>query len=90
MEIREIDRPHADQAADNPLSLMDLSTGPGTDTDAVVLVRAGMPTSVIEGLAGSLGISQRELLAVSTIAPATLARRRNAGGCLTPAESDRV
>jgi putative toxin-antitoxin system antitoxin component (TIGR02293 family) len=87
-EIRDIDHSHPGQAADDPLSLMGLSPGPGAD--AVELVRTGLPTTVIEGLAGSLGISQRQLLAASAIAPATLTRRRTAGGRLTPAESDRV
>jgi putative toxin-antitoxin system antitoxin component (TIGR02293 family) len=87
-EIREIDDRRVGQTADDPLSLMGLSTGP--DSDAVALVRTGLPTTVIEGLARSLGTSQRELLAASAIAPATLTRRRNAGGRLTPAESDRV
>lgn len=87
-EIREIDHPKAVQAADDPLRLMGLSDGP--DRDAVALVRAGLPTTVIDGLARSLGTSQRDLLAASGVAPATLTRRRNAGGRLTPAESDRV
>lgn len=87
-EIREIDHPRADQAADDPLRLMGLSGGP--DSDAVALIRTGLPATVIEGLARSLGTSQRDLLAASAIAPATLTRRRNAGGRLTPAESDRV
>lgn len=87
-EIREIDHPGAGQGTDEPLWLMGLSGGP--DTDAVALVRTGLPATVIEGLARSLGISQRDLLAASAIAPATLTRRRNAGGRLTPAESDRV
>jgi putative toxin-antitoxin system antitoxin component (TIGR02293 family) len=87
-EIREIDHPRAGQAADDPLSLMGLSAGP--ESDAVALVRTGLPTTVIEGLARSLGTSQRDLLAASAIAPATLTRRRNAGGRLTQAESDRV
>lgn len=86
--IPEIDQPGADQALDDPLWLMGL--GDGTDRDAVALVRTGLPTTVIEGLARSLGISQRDLLLASAIAPATLTRRRNAGGRLTPAESDRV
>ena len=76
------------QAAADPLGLMGLSQAPGSDP--VARVRAGLPTTVIEGLARSLGISQRDLLAASTIAPATLTRRRNAGGRLTPAESDRI
>lgn len=87
-EIPEIDQPRAGQGADDPLWLMGLGTGP--DRDAVALVRIGLPTTVIEVLARSLGISQRDLLAASAIAPATLTRRRNAGGRLTPAESDRV
>lgn len=87
-EIRELDDRRAGQAADDPLSLMGLSAG--LDSDAVALVRSGLPTTVIEGLARSLDTSQRELLAASAIAPATLTRRRNAGGRLTPAESDRV
>lgn len=87
-EIRELEHPGAGQGADDPLSLMGLGEGP--DSDAVALVRAGLPTTAIEGLARSLGISQRDLLAASVIAPATLTRRRNAGGRLTPAESDRV
>ena len=85
---REIDDRRAGQAADDPLSLMGLGAGP--DSDAVALVRSGLPTTVIEGLARSLGTSQRDLLAASAIAPATLTRRRNTGGRLTPAESDRV
>jgi putative toxin-antitoxin system antitoxin component (TIGR02293 family) len=87
-EIREIDHPRADHAADDPLQLMGLSGGP--DRDAVALIRAGLPATVIEGLARSLGTSQRDLLAASAISPATLTRRRNAGGRLTLAESDRV
>jgi putative toxin-antitoxin system antitoxin component (TIGR02293 family) len=87
-EIREIDHPNAGRAADDPLWLMGLMHGPAVD--AVALVRTGLPTTVIEGLARSLGVSQRDLLAASAIAPATLTRRRNAGGRLTPAESDRV
>jgi len=87
-EIRETDHPPAGKGADDPLWLMGLSAGP--DSDAVALVRTGLPTTVIEGLAKSLGISQRDLLAASAIAPATLTRRRNAGGRLTSAESDRV
>ena len=87
-EIWEIDHLRVDQAADDPLRLMGLSGGP--DSDAVALIRTGLPVTVIEGLARSLGTSQRDLLAASAIAPATLTRRRNAGGRLTPAESDRV
>jgi putative toxin-antitoxin system antitoxin component (TIGR02293 family) len=87
-EIREIDHPRAGQAADDPLSLMGLSHGP--DSDTVTLVRDGLPTTVIEGLARSLGVSQRVLLSASAIAPATLTRRRSAGGRLSPVESDRV
>jgi putative toxin-antitoxin system antitoxin component (TIGR02293 family) len=87
-EIRETDQPPAGQAANDPLSLMGLPRAP--EFDAVALVRAGLPTSVIEGLAKSLGISQRDLLAASAIAPATLTRRRSGGGRLTPAEGDRV
>ncbi|MGE5153324.1 MAG: antitoxin Xre/MbcA/ParS toxin-binding domain-containing protein [Bdellovibrio bacteriovorus] len=87
-KIREIDHPGAGQAANDPLWLMGL--GAGADRDAVALVRTGLPTTVIEGLARSLGTSQRDLLAASAIAPATLTRRRNAGGRLTPAESDRI
>jgi putative toxin-antitoxin system antitoxin component (TIGR02293 family) len=87
-EVLESDHPHTGQAAGDPLSLMGLNNG--SDSDAVALVRTGLPTTVIEGLARSLGISQRDLLAASAIAPATLTRRRNAGGRLSPAESDRV
>jgi putative toxin-antitoxin system antitoxin component (TIGR02293 family) len=87
-DIREIDDQRAGHAADAPLPLMGLNDGP--HSDAVALVRTGLPTTAIEGLARSLGTSQRELLAASAIAPATLTRRRNAGGRLTPAESDRV
>lgn len=87
-EIRELDDRRAGGGADDPLSLMGLSAG--LDSDAVAMVRSGLPTTVIEGLARSLGTSQRELLAASAIAPATLTRRRNTGGRLTPAESDRV
>jgi putative toxin-antitoxin system antitoxin component (TIGR02293 family) len=87
-EVPEIDQAHPGQVAHHPLSLMGLRSGPGAD--AVALVRAGLPTTVIEGLSRSLGISQRELLAASAIAPATLTRRRSSGGRLTPAESDRV
>jgi putative toxin-antitoxin system antitoxin component (TIGR02293 family) len=87
-EISQSNRPHNGQAAGEPLSLMGLNNG--SENDRVALVRSGLPTSVIEGLARSLGISQRELLAAAAIAPATLARRRNAGGRLSPAESDRV
>lgn len=86
--IREIDHPRAGQAADDPLWLMGLGGGP--DSDPVALVRGGLPTTVIDGLARSLGVNQRDLLAASSITPATLTRRRNAGGRLTPAESDRV
>jgi putative toxin-antitoxin system antitoxin component (TIGR02293 family) len=87
-EIQKTDHPRAGQAADDPLRLMGLGAGP--EIDAVALVQTGLPTTVIEGLARSLGTSQRGLLAASAIAPATLTRRRNAGGRLTPAESDRV
>ena len=86
--ILESDYPHTDQGAGDPLSLMGLHSA--SDSDAVALVRSGLPTTVIEGLAKSLGINQRDLLAASAIAPATLTRRRNAGGRLSPAESDRV
>jgi hypothetical protein len=81
-EISQGNRPHNGQAAAEPLSLMGLNNG--SESDRVALVRSGLPTSVIEGLARSLGISQRELLAAAAIAPATLARRRNAGGRLSP------
>ena len=54
-------------------------------------VRAGLPTGVIEHLAKSLDITQRDLLALVAIAPATLTRRRRAGPMrLSPQESDRV
>jgi hypothetical protein len=87
-EILENGHPPAGQAAGDPLSLMGLNSG--SDSDAVALASSGLPTTVIEGLARSLGISRRDLLAASAIAPATLTRRRNAAGGLSPAESDRV
>jgi len=87
-EVPGIDHPRNRQAAGDPLSLLGL--GSGSDSDAVALVRTGLPTTVIEGLARSLGMSQRDLLATSAIAPATLTRRRSAGGRLSPAESDRI
>jgi putative toxin-antitoxin system antitoxin component (TIGR02293 family) len=87
-ESLETDHPNIGEGAGDPLSLMGLSRG--ADSDAVALVSSGLPTTVIEGLARSLGISRRDLLAASAIAPATLTRRRNAAGRLSPAESDRV
>jgi putative toxin-antitoxin system antitoxin component (TIGR02293 family) len=87
-ETRQTGQTEVGEAAGDPLALLGLPHEPGLD--AVSLVRTGLPTSVIEGLAKSLGISQRDLLATSAIAPATLTRRRGGGGRLTPAEGDRV
>jgi len=54
-------------------------------------VRAGLPAGVIERLAESLAMTQRDLLGIAAIAPATLTRRRRATPMrLSPGESDRV
>ncbi|WP_295437078.1 antitoxin Xre/MbcA/ParS toxin-binding domain-containing protein [uncultured Thiodictyon sp.] len=54
-------------------------------------VRAGLPAAVIERLAKSLEVTQRDLLGIAAIAPATLTRRRRAAPMrLSAAESDRV
>jgi putative toxin-antitoxin system antitoxin component (TIGR02293 family) len=62
-----------------------------TGVGVVESVRAGLPTGVIERLAGVLDVGQQELLRLVAIAPATLTRRRRAMPArLSPQESDRV
>ncbi len=73
---------------DDALAFLGVAEEPG---GIVAQVRSGLPTAVVERLAQSLDVAQRELLTIAAIAPATLTRRRRADPPrLSPEESDRI